>query len=65
MGYVTSKIVTVDDFGAVDGDAVSWDNVLKNNIAFSADGIDASTQFIITGRNLVTDGETVKTKVKK
>ena len=37
----------------------------KNNIAFSADGIDASTQFIITGRNLVTDGETVTTKVKK
>lgn len=37
----------------------------KNNIAFSADGITASTQFIITGRNLVTDGETVTTKVKK
>ena len=37
----------------------------KNNIAFSADGIAASTQFIITGRNLVTDGETVTTKVKK
>ena len=37
----------------------------KNSIAFSAEGVDASTQFIITGRNLVTDGETVTTKIKK
>jgi len=37
----------------------------KNNIAFSADGIDASTQFIITGRNLVAEGEMVTTKLKK
>ena len=37
----------------------------KNSIAFSAVGIDASTQFIITGRNLVTEGETVSTKMKK
>ena len=37
----------------------------KNNIAFSADGIDASTQFIITGRNLVAEGEMVTTKIKK
>jgi len=37
----------------------------KKSIAFSADGIDASTQFIITGRNLVTEGESVTTKIKK
>jgi len=37
----------------------------KKSIAFSAEGIDASTQFIITGRNLVTEGEHVSTKIKK
>jgi RND family efflux transporter MFP subunit len=37
----------------------------KKSIAFSAEGIDASTQFIITGRNLVTEGEFVTTKIKK
>jgi len=37
----------------------------KHNIAFSAEGVDLSTEFIITGRNLVKEGDSVNTKLKK
>jgi hypothetical protein len=37
----------------------------KHNIAFSAEGVDLSTEFIITGRNLVKEGDAVNTKLKK
>ena len=36
----------------------------KHNIAFSAKGVDLSTEFIITGRNLVKEEEAVNTKLK-
>ena len=36
----------------------------KYNIAFSSKGVDLSTEFIITGRNLVKEGEAVNTKLK-
>jgi len=37
----------------------------KHSIAFSAEGVNLSTEFIITGRNLVKEGEAVNTKLKK
>lgn len=37
----------------------------KQNIAFSAKGIGQSNEFIITGRNLVKEGDSVITKIKK
>ena len=37
----------------------------KEHIAFSSDGTGFSTEFIITGRNLVNEGEAVKTSLRK
>ena len=37
----------------------------KHNIAFSAPGVNLSTEVNITGRNLVKEGEAVNTKLKK
>ncbi|HHZ95005.1 MAG TPA: efflux RND transporter periplasmic adaptor subunit [Flavobacteriales bacterium] len=37
----------------------------KEHIAFSSDGTGFSTEFIITGRNLVSEGEAVKTSLRK
>ncbi|PCJ80532.1 MAG: hypothetical protein COA49_08675 [Bacteroidetes bacterium] len=37
----------------------------KERIAFTSDGTGLSTEFIITGRNLVSDGETVITRLRK
>jgi len=36
----------------------------KKFLAFSADGVDENTEFIITGRNLVSEGVSVKTVLK-
>jgi membrane fusion protein (multidrug efflux system) len=37
----------------------------KKHIGFSADGVDETTEFIITGRNLVSEGGTVTTKLQR